>query len=188
MRALTKRKADQQLMLVPLRAAIESFRNAALLEPCTTLQTAIRFEKLFGANASTLIILGRCYSVIDIFCTVLVKGNTDGPFRDAYTRDLTFRKTWLDFLASLLTYIELLNASEALLTKGECSAFMLQKRTAIENARKRLHVDMKKASQSKTGIFWLHHNKRRRRALSMFKRSGEDADTLHNMRDMLNEL
>ncbi len=89
----------------------------------------------------------------------------------------------MDFLDSLLMYIESLNACQPL-TNTEFVAFVLQTRTTIENAKKQLNIERKKAIKR-----WFGRNKgRRQKALSAFDRSREDADALYNMRDILNEM
>jgi hypothetical protein len=119
---------------------------------------------------------------MDNFCA-FGERNKDVAFRDVYARDLTFRSTWLDFLTKLLVYIESLEACDPL-TTPDFKADVARTWTIIENARKQLNIDRNNAR-----FAWFARNKtRRKKALAAFGRSREDAGTLYNMRDILNEM
>jgi hypothetical protein len=97
-------------MIMKLNAAIDSLAKAVgVSHKSTTLETAIKFGNLFSTDTERDTLLTRCNATMDRFCTFFVTGNDDVAFCNIHTRDLTFRNTWLDFLASLLTYIEKLN-------------------------------------------------------------------------------
>ncbi len=149
---------------------------------CTTLEYAIKFERAFNFGSTRLDILGRCNMGMDNFCA-FGERNKDVAFRDVYARDLTFRSTWLDFLTKLLVYIESLEACDPL-TTPDFKADVARTWTIIENARKQLNIDRNNAR-----FAWFARNKtRRKKALAAFGRSREDAGTLYNMRDILNEM
>jgi hypothetical protein len=179
-------------MLGQLSAVIKFLNKTLVSVQSTTLESAIEFSGTFSTSGSMLLksdahqIL-QVFQVIHRFSKCFETGTDDRPFRDLYTRDLTFRKTWLDLLTSLLTYMESLNAWESGKTQ-EFVAFVSQTRTTIENARKQLSRDRKKTIKPWFVASLVRHKTRRKKALAALDHLHTDADTLYNMRDILNEM
>jgi len=131
----------------------------------STLNLAKNLEESINIREPDIEELSCCNWYMHIFCEFFGNGNNDVAFRDKYTRDLTFRKIWLDFLADLLRYIKYLDRLEPINTPGY-DAFLRQTQTTIDEARKQL-------IKSKPSALDNVHT---------------DADTLYNMRDILNEM
>jgi hypothetical protein len=103
--------------------------------------------------------LRLCSEAIVIFCTCFETGVDDNLFRDLYARDLTFRSTWLDFLTSLLTYVETMNTCETVKRNKKLESYVLQTRTLIKNARKQLNIE--RNMQANLGLYGTIQEERR---------------------------
>lgn len=177
-------RPDEVRMLEQLKAAIRSLTQAVGSRG-RTCKEAMQFEAQINGPGRVLYKLECCNDVMVIFCECFETGTHDSLFRDLYARDLTFRSTWLDFLTSLLTYVETMNTCESVIHNEGIDSYVLQTRTLIVNARKQLNIERNKASKP----WFVGRNKaRRKKAIAAFGRTLEDAGTLYNMRDILNEM
>ena len=173
----------ENLMMEQLKVAIMSLTQAVGLRG-RTWEAALMFQESIRQGFRVLDKLRLCREAILIFCACFETRMDDSLFRDLYARDLTFRGTWLDFLTSLLTYVETMNTCGTVKRNISLESYVLQTRTLIKNARKQLNIERNKTSKP-----WVVRNKtKRNRALAAFGRTREDAGTLYNMRDILNEM
>jgi len=182
--AMYKERPHELLMLKQLRVVIATWVQAVGYRG-TTFEEALRFQKAIEHGFPVLEKLRVCSESILIFCACFeTQYMDDSLFRDLYARDLTFRGIWLDFLTSLLTYVETMNTCVILKDKKQLEKYVAQTRTLIKNARKQLNIEINNASKP----WYVRNNTRRKKAIAALSRAQEDAGTLYNMRDILNEM
>jgi len=178
-----KERPHELLMLKQLRVATTTWVQAVGYRG-TTFEEALRFRASITHGFPVIDKLRLCSKAILIFCACFETRMDDSLFRDLYARDLTFRGIWLDFLTSLLTYVETMNTCEGIKGRKQLESYVAQTRTLIKNARKQLNIERNNASKP----WFVRNNTRRKKALAAFGRTQEDAGTLYNMRDILNEM
>jgi hypothetical protein len=95
----------EQLMLKQLNVATTTWVQAVGWRG-STLDEALRLKSSIrqGFHVKDKLRLSR--DALVTFCRYFKTGTDDSLFRDLYARDLTFRSIWLDFLSSLLAYVE----------------------------------------------------------------------------------